>query len=184
MEHLRTSFTLARGALRLLLARAAGEPAAALRFTYGEKGKPSLAAAGRIRFNLSHSGGLALVAITLDCELGVDIEKIRPMPDLQDVARRFFSIREAAFFRCWTRKEAYIKTIGDGLSAPLDGFAVSLRPDEPARLIHLNGDAAAARAWSLHDLEIDPGYAAALAYRDARREVRLAPPVDPAHLLD
>jgi len=156
-----------------------------------------LAVPGRIRFNSSHSGALALVAVTLDCELGVDIEQFRPMPDLQEIAARFFcageeaelmsvapALREPAFFRCWTRKEAYIKAIGDGLSAPLDGFAVTLKAGAPARMIQLGGDATAAAAWTLHDLEIQSGYAAALAYRDRPRAVRLSPPLDPAELLD
>ena len=103
-----------------------------------------------MRFNISHSGGLAVFAFTLDCEVGVDVEEIRELKDLAEIAARFFCAEEtaelmslpadqrtAAFFRCWTRKEAYIKAIGDGLSAPLDGFAVTLGRDEPARLIHL-----------------------------------------------
>jgi len=195
-DHLRQSFTLARGALRILLARALGVTPEAIRFSYGEKGKPGLAAATPFRFNVSHSSALVLIAITSDCELGVDIEKIRPMPDLQSIAGRFFSgeetealmslrpdQREAAFFRCWTRKEAYIKAIGDGLSAPLDGFAVTLDPSLPARMIHLAGDRTAAGAWNLHDLLIEPGYAAALAYAGERRPIHQLPPQDPAALL-
>jgi 4'-phosphopantetheinyl transferase len=195
--HLRRSFTLARGALRILLGRTLGMAPAAIRFVYGEKGKPGLAEPGRVRFNMSHSGELALIAIGLDCELGVDIERIRPLPDLQEIAARFFSreeetelmalpedLREAAFFRCWTRKEAYIKAIGDGLSAPLDGFAVSLRDGEPARMIQIGGDAAAAGAWRLHHLDVEPGYVAALAYRGERHIIRVSPPADPAPLFD
>jgi 4'-phosphopantetheinyl transferase len=149
-----------------------------------------------VRFNASHSGGLALFAITLDREIGVDIEHVRPMRDLEGIAARFFSTRETAdlmslpedqreegFFRCWTRKEAYIKAIGDGLSVPLDSFAVSLEPGEAARMIQLGGSAGRAAAWSMHDLVIAPGYAAALAYQDIPREVRLAMTLDPSDLL-
>jgi 4'-phosphopantetheinyl transferase len=195
-DHLRSSFTLSRGAMRVLLGRCLDARPAAIRFTYGEKGKPALESPGRIRFNVSHSGDLALFAITLDCEIGVDIERIHAMQDFAGIAKRFFSTeeemdlmslpedqREAAFFRCWTRKEAYIKAIGDGFSAPLDGFAVTLRVDAPARLTHIAGDASAAAAWTVHDLEIEAGYAAALAYRDAPRAVRLFAPLDPAELL-
>lgn len=195
-ENLRDSYTLARGSLRILLGRALGAAPESIRFRYGEKGKPTLAEPGRLRFNSSHSGGLALVALTLDCEIGVDIEQIRPLHDLQAVAARYFCAeeaaelmslaehqREAAFFRCWTRKEAYVKAIGDGLSAPLDGFAVSLQPGAGARMIHLGGDIRAAAAWSLRDLPVASGYAAALAYRDSPRTVQLAPPLDPADIL-
>ena len=184
--HLRRSFTIARGALRVLLGRYLNQAPAEILFTHGPKGKPATAQPGRLKFNLSHSGKLALIALTLDCELGVDVEHFRPSPDLEQLAARFFCAdetadlmslpppqREAAFFRCWTRKEAYIKAIGDGLSAPLDAFAVTLRPDEPARLLHLNGDPEPARAWTMHDLQPGTGYAAAMAYRDAARTVSL-----------
>jgi 4'-phosphopantetheinyl transferase len=196
-DHLRHSFTLARGALRILLGRSLDAAPGEIRFTYGAKGKPGLVDQGRARFNLSHSGALALIAITLDCEIGVDIEQIRPMPDLHGIASRFFSAEEevdlmsldedqrvAGFFRCWTRKEAYIKAIGDGLSAPLDDFAVSLRPGAPARMLHLGGDTKQAAEWTLQDLVIEPGYAAAVAYRDSSRTIRLWAPLDPASLFD
>jgi 4'-phosphopantetheinyl transferase len=191
-EHLRRSFTLARGALRILLGRYLNIDPAAIRFVYGEKGKPSLAEPSRIRFNASHSGDLALYAFTPDCEVGVDVEKFRPMTDLREIAARFFCAEEAAelmqvpeeqrgpaFFRCWTRKEAYIKAIGDGLSVPLDAFAVSLRAGDPAQIIHIGRDAAAAAAWTLENLEPAPDYAAAVAYRDAPRVLRVEPVVEP-----
>jgi 4'-phosphopantetheinyl transferase len=191
-KHLRRSFTLARGALRILLGRYLNIDPAAIRFVYGEKGKPRLAEPSRIRFNASHSGDLALYAFTPDCEVGVDVEKFRPMTDLREIAARFFCAEEAAelmqvpeeqrgpaFFRCWTRKEAYIKAIGDGLSVPLDAFAVSLRAGDPAQIIHIGRDAAAAAAWTLENLEPAPDYAAAVAYRDAPRVLRVEPVVEP-----
>jgi 4'-phosphopantetheinyl transferase len=187
-DRLRHSFILARGSLRLLLGRYLGAAPAGVRFAYGEKGKPALAdPSSRLHFNASHSGGIALCAFTLDCEIGVDVEQMRPLPDMQGIARRFFCAeesgelmalpehqREAAFFRCWTRKEAYIKAIGDGLSAPLDGFAVTLRPDEPARLKHIANNTAAGEAWTLQNAEASPGYAAAVAYRGSPRVLRQA----------
>ncbi len=93
------------------------------------------------------------------------------------------SERTRAFFTCWTRKEAYIKAIGDGVSAPLDSFRVTLRPNQPARFIHLGHDTTAAAAWTLHDLRFDPNYAAALAYRDLARPVIVFPVMDPAELM-
>jgi 4'-phosphopantetheinyl transferase len=194
--HLREAFTLARGALRILLGRAEGAAPEDVRFSYGAKGKPELTPRSRVQFNASHSADLALIAITLDREIGVDVEQVRPMRDLAGIAARFFSAgetaqlnslpqdqREAAFFRCWTRKEAYIKAIGDGLSVPLDSFAVSLRPGEPARMIQLGGSAGAAAAWTMHDLVIAREYAAALAYQDTARAVRISGTLDPSELL-
>ena len=183
-DYLRHWYTVSRGALRILLGRYLDTDPAGIRFEYGEKGKPRLAEKSRIRFNASHSGDLAVYAVTLHCDIGVDVERIRPLASLHEIAARFFCAeettelmalpeeqREAAFFRCWTRKEAYIKAIGDGLSVPLDDFAVSLRPGEPARLVHIGHDPAAAAAWTLQNLEALSGYAAALAYRDVERAV-------------
>ena len=195
-EHLQRSFIVARGVLRTLLGHYLKTPPRDLHFNYGAKGKPSLAGA-RIQFNASHSGDLALLAFTLDCELGVDAEVIRPMPDIEDIAKRFFSTEETAelmslsaaqreqgFFLCWTRKEAYIKATGEGLSAPLDGFRVTLRPGETARIVHFGHDIDAARAWSLHNLDPAPGYAGALAYRDAPRPFKKFPLANPKQLLE
>ncbi len=150
-----------------------------------------------LQFNMSHSADMALFAFTNGCEVGADIEQVRPIRDMQDVATRFFSSSEAAelatmppdcstgaFFACWTRKEAYIKAIGEGLSAPLDSFRVSLRPGEPARFVSINDDKDEAAAWSLHDLAVTPGFAAAVAYRDAPRRVLVLPLVSAGQILD
>jgi 4'-phosphopantetheinyl transferase len=196
-EHLQRSFILARGALRALLARYLKTAPGDLEFSYGAKGKPSLAAPAGLQFNGSHSDGLALFAFAADCEIGVDIEAIRPMPDMEELAKRFFCAEESAelmsipaeerdrsFFLCWTRKEAYIKATGASLSAPLDAFRVTLRPEEPARFVHFSNDRAAALAWTMHDLRPGPGYAGALTYRDAPRLLEIFPPVSPKQLLD
>jgi 4'-phosphopantetheinyl transferase len=196
-EHLQRSFILARGALRVLLGRYLETAPRDVEFSYGAKGKPSLAALAGLQFNASHSDGLALFAFTADCEIGVDVEAIRPMPDMEEIAKRFICAEESAelmsipaeerdqsFFLCWTRKEAYIKATGEGLSAPLDAFRVTLRPDEPARFVHFSNDRAAALAWTMHDLRLGPGYAGALAYRDAPRRLEIFPPVSPKQLLD
>ena len=89
-DHLRRSFIIARGALRVLLGRYLDTDPAGIRFAYGEKGKPTLSQPARVRFNVSHSGGLALYALTLDCEIGVDVEQMRPLTDLWEIASRFF----------------------------------------------------------------------------------------------
>lgn len=194
-EHLQQSFILARGALRILLGQYLKLEPGHLVFTYGSKGKPALP--GRLRFNASHSGALALFAFTMDCELGVDVEAVRGTPDFEDVAKRFFCAEETAdlmslpidqrdrgFFLCWTRKEAYIKATGEGLSASLDAFRVTLRPGEPARMIHCGGDPNEAQAWTLHDLNPGAGYAAAVAYREAPRPLHTFPFVNPKQLLE
>jgi 4'-phosphopantetheinyl transferase len=195
-DHLRRSFVLARGVLRVLLGRYLDIDPASIRFGYDEKGKPSLARRGPLKFNASHSGDMALYAFTLDCEIGVDVEQVRPFDDLRRIADRFFCAeettdlmdlpeeqREAAFFRCWTRKEAYVKAIGEGLAVPLDGFAVSLRPDQPARLIHIGHDSEAAADWTLQNLEPAAGYAGAVAYCDAPRTLHQTTLVDASDVL-
>jgi len=202
-ERHQRAFIIARGALRTLLAGYLNQPPASVRFDYGSKGKPALVLPEGVHFNLSHSADLAAFAFTRACDIGIDVERIQPVPDMQDVARRFFCAaetaelaslpepqRELGFFHCWTRKEAYIKATGEGLSAPLDQFQVSLQPGAPARIFHLSGDAEAAAAWNLLDLDLTPGYAAALAYCGAPRPVHVLPPLargklvwDPEELL-
>jgi 4'-phosphopantetheinyl transferase len=172
-------FVAARGVLRHLLGRYLDVAPGALRFDYGPRGKPSLAAGawpGGLRVNVSHSGGLALLGFARERELGVDLEFERPVPDAESIAQRYFSPREAAvlgwltpadrpaaFFRCWTRKEAFIKATGDGLSRPLDAFDVTLAPGEPARLLRVDGEPPEAARWWMVGLEPAEGFAAAVA---------------------
>lgn len=197
LDRLRHSFVITRGVLRCLLARYANLHPAGIRFACGPKGKPALASAAGIEFNATHSGGSALFAFAKGCHVGVDLELMRPITGAQDIAERFFcpeeaaeigslppAERERAFFRCWTRKEAYLKAVGDGLSAPLNGFRVTLRPGEPARVVHIAHDTYAAQAWTLDDLGPAAGYLAALAYRDRRRSVSTFAINEPARLLD
>jgi medium-chain acyl-[acyl-carrier-protein] hydrolase len=170
-------FVAGRGILRTLLGHYLGRPAAALQFSYNPQGKPALAidAAGALQFNLAHSHGLALLAVRRRGEIGVDVERIRPEFAGEQVAERFFSPAEVAalrsvpaqrrheaFFACWTRKEAYIKAMGLGLSLPLDCFDVAVLPGEAA-LLATRHDPAALQRWSLRDLEPGPGYAGAVA---------------------
>ena len=196
-EHLRGAFILTRGVLRVLLGRYLHSVPQDVQFRYGSKGKPALLSPGGLQFNVSHSGGVALFAFTMDCEIGVDVEGIRPMPDMEGIAQRFFCAEETAelislplgqrdqgFFHCWTRKEAYIKATGEGLSEPLDAFRVTLRPGQPAGILHLGRDPAAAGLWKLHDLRVAPGYAAALAYRDTPRPIKEFSLMNPKQLLD
>jgi 4'-phosphopantetheinyl transferase len=175
----RARFVAGRGTLRVILARYLDRDPAGIVLVYGSHGKPALAPSGdgaRISFNLSHSGDLALLAVCLERRIGIDLEQIRPAVAGEDIARRVFSPREnaaldalppehrlAAFFHCWTRKEAFVKASGEGLALPLDHFDVSLAPGEPAVLLRTAPDPTEARRWSLVALDAGPGHAAALA---------------------
>ena len=172
-------FIVSHAALRRILGAYVDGPPGDLRFAYGPKDKPRLVdeCGGReVRFNLSHSGDVALVAVTGAHEVGVDVERIRELADRDRLARRFFSPQEVAvlerlpsenrseaFFTCWTRKEAYLKALGGGISIGLDQFDVSPVPGEPAALLRHRTDPGETSRWSLHDLEPGPGYAGALA---------------------
>jgi 4'-phosphopantetheinyl transferase len=173
----RRHYVAGRGILRALLGRYLRREPAGLTFAYNPQGKPSLAgdAARTLSFNVSHSHGLALIAVTRGREVGVDLERIRPEFAGERVAERFFSPSEVAalralaaaerleaFFACWTRKEAYLKATGMGLSLPLDCFDVSLTPGEAA-LKATRHDPTAVQRWSLRDVPPGPGYAGALA---------------------
>ncbi|HEY7308591.1 MAG TPA: 4'-phosphopantetheinyl transferase superfamily protein [Gemmataceae bacterium] len=172
----RRHFIAGRGALRAILSRYLGRHAQDVRFAYTNYGKPYLAEETVLRFNLAHSHGLALLAVTHGREIGVDLELIRDNLEGEQLAERFFSPREVdalrtlapelrreAFFHCWTRKEAYIKAIGKGLSMALDQFDVSLRPGEPAALLATHHDPKEAWRWSMRSLVPNEGYVGALA---------------------
>lgn len=146
----RSYFIAAHGFLRNLLGSYLRCPPKAIDFTYGPHGKPLVASRGpqpHVCFNLSHSHGVALVAIARKRQVGIDIELVRPEFAGEEIAKRYFSPKEIAelsrlpvelrangFFLCWTRKEAYVKARGDGLHVPLDTFSVSVLPDAPATL--------------------------------------------------
>jgi 4'-phosphopantetheinyl transferase len=178
----RQHFIAGRGYLRIILSRYLKIGPEEIEFTYNDYGKPQIAASAApdhpLNFNLAHSRGIALYAFTHLGEIGVDIEYIRPEFPNEEIARRFFSasevarlgdfpieMRSQAFFNCWTRKEAFIKAKGVGLSMPLDQFDVSLDPAEPATLLRTRWNESEAAQWSLQAIETSPGYAAAVAVR-------------------
>lgn len=174
-DEARRRFTASRGLLRTILGRFLSLPPESLDIGYGYNGKPELALEKDFQFNVSHSADQWRLAATYGRRLGVDIERIRPDFATMPIARRFFSPcevadlsdvpdfdRASAFFRCWTRKEAFIKALGAGLGFPLDEFDVSLTKGA-AGLRSIRGDRDAARKWSLIDLPAEPGFAAALA---------------------
>lgn len=182
-ERDRRRYIVGRGVLRDILARYLDRDARQITFTYTERGKPYLPAEPSmpdIRFNLAHSSELAIYAFASKQDVGVDLEYIHPVPELDQIAAHFFSAAEyqairslsggqkqLGFFNCWTRKEAYLKALGDGLSKPLDQFEVSLAPADPARLLRVGGDEQEAQRWSLLALNLDQNdYVGALALRD------------------
>lgn len=173
----RNDFIAARVLLRTLLSAYLGINSENLRFTYAEKGKPSLEESlpSGIKFNLAHSHGRALYAFSNGREVGVDLEFMRDDLADEQVAERFFSaseidslravgpeLRKEAFFNCWTRKEAYIKARGEGLSMPLDEFDVSFAPGEPAALLCNHRVPGEPQRWSMQSIPMLPGYVAAL----------------------
>jgi 4'-phosphopantetheinyl transferase len=183
----RLRYELSQAALRLLLSPYLNTAPRKIAFSFGPKGKPAVAG---VAFNKSHSGLIALYAVTSGCEvgvdvgvdLGIDVELLRHLPDADRIAASFFhpaeaneilsftdpAARQEAFFRCWTRKEAYVKAIGDGLHIPLDQFQVTLLPED----------------WNLHQLQPAPGYIGALAYRGSPKPLHLHPALDCGALLE
>ena len=177
----RQCFVATRALLRTILAGYLATDPKRLSFSYSKKEKPSVVLPGAgvdVTFNVSHSGGIALLAFVQQREIGVDVEQVRGDFDVEAIAGRFFSAREQeqlaalpneekfdAFFRCWTRKEAYIKATGDGLSLPLHQFDVSVAPENGDALLSTRPDNSEAALWSLREIPAGPGYVAALCVR-------------------
>lgn len=185
----RAGYVAARSILRLLLGHYLNREPVSLRFNYSAHGKPFLNAQNenttKLEFNLSHSAEKALFAFCLNRPVGVDLERLRTNTDILSLAERFFTPGEykdltslpqedqfEAFFRCWVRKEAFIKAKEQGLSLGLSKFEVSLKPDEPPILKHTFYQKKDAENWSLFDIEVEDRYKAALAVRGKNAEVR------------
>jgi 4'-phosphopantetheinyl transferase len=177
----RQRYVAARAMLRTILAGYLETDPRCVSFAYSQKEKPSLGPAhvgNGVTFNISHSGGIALLAFARKRQIGIDVEQVRYDFDVEAIARRFFSAHEqeqlaalpkekkfASFFRCWTRKEAYIKATGDGLSLPLHQFDVSIVPENGDALLSTRPDNSEAGLWSLREIPAGAGYIAALCVR-------------------
>lgn len=185
-ETLRHRFVVGRALQRDIVGRYLGLAPSDIRLSAGPKGKPTIDQGSGLRFNASNAAGMALVAVAWHREVGVDVEALRPMPDADALVERFFapgerqafralpsSEREVEFFRCWTRKEAYLKAIGAGLSLPLGHFEVTVGNHEPPRLVHVDDDPGAPERWSLRDVEPGAGYVGAIAMEGQRLRLRL-----------
>ena len=185
IDEKRTEFAVTRGSLRRLLASLTGIEPERVPLEFGLHGKPSLKH-DSIRFNVSHSHDAALIAITLDSEIGVDIEQVRPRVSYMRLAERFFSPVERdellqlpkddqqfGFFACWTRKEALLKADGSGIARGLDTFDVLVDPAMPAVLLETRWPDDAHAAWRLADIDVGPYYRAAIASNSTIDELRL-----------
>lgn len=171
---LRDHWTAARGALRWILSGYVQTEPSSLEFQTTRWGKPYMSfPLSTIAFNLSHTRGMAFLAVSGEGRVGIDAEHVYPITDVERIAQNVFTpseaqeilqlpseARGAAFFACWSRKEAFLKAIGKGLQVPLDSFSVSVRPDEAPRLVSLSWNGAS--AWSLADIA-EPGIAATVA---------------------
>jgi len=187
-ERDRRHFNICRGALRMLLAGYLDEEPSRLIFSYSAKGKPELGGMHEscgLRFNVSHPGDMACVGVTLERRIGVDIEAIRYDVEIKAIAQRFFSVSEQrdlsglpahdqhrGFFNCWSRKEAYLKALGSGLSLPLSEFDVSLRPGEPAGILATRPDPNEAKRWTVLEPKLHEKYATAVVAEGAGLELR------------
>jgi 4'-phosphopantetheinyl transferase len=174
----RHKFIKTRGMLRTILAHYLSTSAASINFVYSSYGKPAIVENQNnreFRFNLSHSNEIAIIAVTRGCEIGIDIEFIREDFASREIAEDYFSemelkmlrsvperLQTRAFFNCWTRKEAYIKAIGEGLSHPLNKFAVSLIPGNPPELLHVDDNPLEITRWRFYELDTPSDYVAAL----------------------
>lgn len=191
----RDRFMAGRGFLRERLAHCLGMKPEDLRFAQGEHGKPALldeTGSAPLRFNLSHTDGRAILAVAGTCEVGIDLERMRDDLPFREMAQRFYSSREraelfslppdlqpAAFFRCWTRKEAYLKGCGRGFTLPADIFDMSLLPGHPPELLTHRTVPSEASRWRIVDIPASEDYCAALAVECAlATSFRLLPGVD------
>jgi 4'-phosphopantetheinyl transferase len=177
----RQRFIAARGTLRCILSHYITISPSHLRFYYNQYGKPFLApefSSHLLNFNLSHAGSMVLYAITRNMEIGVDVERVHADFEYEEIAERFFSANEVAilrtiptekkleaFYNCWTRKEAYIKAHGQGLSLPLDSFDVSLAPWEPSIILITKDEPQESSHWTLLDPKPGLGYVGAIAVK-------------------
>ena len=183
----RRRFIACRGQVRKILAGYLNAKAGELRFHYGPRGKPALDGMSRgraVHFNVSNSHNVALCAVALDRELGVDVEHVREPRDFDGLAAQFFARQEVellrslpgeqrlqAFFNCWTRKEAVLKALGTGLAFPLDKVVVTLAPQDRAHLVSFDDDPAAPSQWWMEGLAPAVRYVGAIASRGKPLEI-------------
>lgn len=186
-DPLREFFIFCRSTLRQILSCYADVPAECLLFDYGPNGKPFLPCYPQLHFNTSHSrDSLALLVcgVSLYSEIGVDVEQLRPIDDMQLIAKHFFApaerarladlplaLRNRGFFECWTRKEAVIKATGEGVSRSLDSFEVSFGPNIEPKVLRFDQDPLS--EWQMACFEPIPGYVGAIASQHPWHQLRI-----------
>ena len=180
-------YVFSHGVLRNILAGYAGVSPNTIHFSVNRFGKPFIdmpEVDPRISFNMSHADDLTIVAVTLAQAVGVDVESVRPIPELDNIARDYFSdaerallqsspagLKEQAFCLCWTRKEAYVKAVGKGLSIPLNSFDTSMHPVTKGRSLNSTEHAPQIEGWWLSDLTLPFGYVGALVVEGAEPKI-------------
>lgn len=180
----RLNFVLARGILREIIGHYLIIKPKDIVFSYTSFGKPYLAH-NILNFNLSHAGSLVVYILANSKKVGIDIEKIHSIPEFLDIAKKFFSLQEnldldsiskdkqlEAFFRCWTRKEAFVKAIGNGLSFPLNKFDVTLLPHDPPRIININNHNID-NEWSMCSMNPTYNYEGAFSFSGPKKNVKI-----------
>jgi 4'-phosphopantetheinyl transferase len=179
------NFIIARGILRSLIGKYLEINPAEISFQYSEFGKPGIADNNTLQFNISHSQNMALFAFTTKFNVGVDVEFVNPDIEVKDIAAKFFSTNEImnllalpekqqalGFFNCWTRKEAFIKAVGEGLSFPLDKFEVSLEPNKPAKLLATDWQPDDVSKWSIYSMSPGENFVGSLAIEGLVEKVK------------
>ncbi|MEO8664515.1 MAG: 4'-phosphopantetheinyl transferase superfamily protein [Ignavibacteria bacterium] len=177
------NYIVFRSTLRKILSEYLITDPSSITFSYSEKGKPYIKDS-ILKFNVSHSRSLAVYAVTLNDELGIDTEHIKKMPDAFEIAQRYFSIKEntefaelkkgeipLSFFNCWTRKEAFIKALGYGLSYPLADFSVSFKPGDEPQISWIKDNDKKKNEWSLFNIDIAKGYVTSLAVKSKKKNI-------------
>lgn len=184
----RNRFITVRSVLRRIIGNYTGKHPRELKFDFNQYGKPFLSqnsSKSTIKFNISHSHEVALIAVTQDFDIGVDVEYMHTNFDFEGIVEKFFSVNEKnvwrslpsyhkveAFFNCWTRKEAFIKAKGKGLSLPLNEFDVSFKPGEPALLLNTAWDRKEVGDWSVEEIKPANGYVGALAVKGSNLDMK------------
>jgi 4'-phosphopantetheinyl transferase len=181
----RRNFIAARGILRAMIGKYLKINPAEISFLYNEFGKPRIANSNPLHFNISHSQNMAVFAFTKRLNIGIDVEFVNPDVEVKEVAANFFSTNEVmnllalperqqtlGFFNCWTRKEAFIKAVGEGLSFPLNTFEVSLEPGKPAELLVTDWDPKAVSQWSMYSMAPGANFIGSLAIEGLVEQVK------------
>ena len=183
----RIRYTVMRVTLRIILGNYLKVAPGNLEIAHSHHGKPYLTNTIKntdLQFNISHASNLGLIAVAIDRHIGVDLEMVQKESSIESIARRFFTPGEAelllslpallqpeAFFTCWTRKEAFVKAQGEGLSIPLDQLEVSFYPNDTPKLLRVGNDPGESSQWSMFHLEPGEGYVGALVVEGKDLEV-------------